>query len=489
MLALLRLQPAPSPRVLARAFSAAAQQDVVIVGGGPGGYVAAIKAAQLGLKVTCVEKRGSLGGTCLNVGCIPSKALLHSSHMYEQSVKEFSHHGIDVGSVSVNLPNMLKQKEGAVTGLTKGIEGLFAKNKVTYAKGYGKLAGANSVHVDMMDGSKKIIDTKNIIIAAGSEPIELPFLKFDEKVVVSSTGALSLTKIPKKMVLIGAGVIGLELGSVWRRLGAEVEVIEFGDRVCPGMDTEIAANFAKYLAKQGMKFRFATKVKGASVRSDGVTLIAEPVKGGADISIDADVVLVAIGRRPRTEEMELEKFGVKLDERKRVVVGEHLQTSVKGIYAIGDCIAGPMLAHKAEEEGIAVAEHLAGKHGHVNYDVIPGVVYTHPEVASVGKTEEELKAAGIAYKKGVFPFLANSRARSNGDSDGMVKFLTDAKTDKVLGCHMIGSNAGEAIAEACLAMEYGASCEDIARTCHAHPTLSEAVKEAAMAAYDKPIHM
>jgi len=300
---------------------------------------------------------------------------------------------------------------------------------------------------------------------------------------------LSLTKIPKKMVLIGAGVIGLELGSVWRRLGAEVEVIEFGDRVCPGMDTEIATNFAKYLAKQGMKFRFSTKVKAASVRADGVTLVAEPVKGGADISIDADVVLVAIGRRPRTEDMELEKFGVKLDERKRIVVGEHLQTSVKNIYAIGDCITGPMLAHKAEEEGIAVAEHLAGKHGHVNYDVIPGVVYTHPEVASVGKTEEELKAAGIAYKKGVFPFLANSRARSNGDSDGMVKFLTDAKTDKVLGCHMIGSNAGEAIAEACLAMEYGASCEDIARTCHAHPTLSEAVKEAAMAAYDKPIHM
>lgn len=442
-------------------------------------------------------------------------------------MKEFSHHGIDVGSVSVNLPNMLKQKEGAVTGLTKGIEGLFAKNKVTYAKGYGKLAGANSVHVDMMDGSKKIIDTKNIIIAAGSEPIELPFLKFDEKVVVSSTGALSLTKIPKKMVLIGAGVIGLELGSVWRRLGAEVEVIEFGDRVCPGMDTEIASNFAKCVRRRffcpcfvtlcgqvprqaghevplrhqgaiarvvcvharACRQRVCAQVKAASVRSDGVTLIAEPVKGGADISIDADVVLVAIGRRPRTEEMDLEKFGVKLDERKRVVVGEHLQTSVKGIYAIGDCIAGPMLAHKAEEEGIAVAEHLAGKHGHVNYDVIPGVVYTHPEVASVGKTEEELKAAGIAYKKGVFPFLANSRARSNGDSDGMVKFLTDAKTDKVLGCHMIGSNAGEAIAEACLAMEYGASCEDIARTCHAHPTLSEAVKEAAMAAYDKPIHM
>jgi len=484
----------PAARVLPallsrRGFAAAAEEDdVIVVGGGPGGYVAAIKAGQLGMKVTCVEKRGSLGGTCLNVGCIPSKALLHSSHMYESANHEFKDHGIEVKGVKANIPQMLKQKSDAVKGLTQGVEGLLKKNKVKYVKGYGRLTDKNTVQVDGLDGKPVTLKAKNIVIASGSEPIELPFLPFDEKVVVSSTGALDIEKVPKKMVVIGAGVIGLELGSVWRRLGAEVEVIEFGSRVCPGLDLEVGKNFTKCLKNQGMDFRFDAKVTGADIRKNGVTLKGESVKNGEKFEVDADVVLVAIGRRARTEDMNLEQIGVKLDKFKRVEITDDFKSSVPGVYAIGDCVKGAMLAHKAEEEGIAVIENLAGKHGHVNYEAIPGVIYTHPEVATVGKTEEELKEAGIEYSKGVFPFLANSRARTNADTDGLVKFLADKKTDRILGVHMVGSNAGEAIAEAVLALEYGASCEDVARTCHAHPTLSEAVKEAAMAAYDKPIH-
>jgi len=462
--------------------------DLVVVGGGPGGYVAAIKAAQLGLKVACVESRGTLGGTCLNVGCIPSKALLHSSHMLHQAQHDFKTHGIKVSDVQVDLPQMMVNKANAVTGLTKGIEGLFKKNKVTYVKGFGKLKSASEVQVDLLAGGSETLSTKKILLATGSEPSPLPGLEIDEKTIITSTGALSLEKIPEHLVVIGAGVIGLEMGSVWGRLGSKVTVVEYLDRITPGLDNELASSFKKILERQGFKFQMSTKVKGATKSNGKVILKLEPASGGAESSLDADVVLVAVGRRPFTEGLGLDKVGVKTNKRGFIEIDEHYKTNVDGVYAIGDCVPGPMLAHKAEDEGIACAEILAGQAGHVNYNVIPGVIYTHPEVASVGKTEEELKAAQIPYTVGKFPNLANSRARTNGETDGFVKILSHKETDQVLGIHIIGPNAGEMIAEGCLAMEYGASSEDIARTCHAHPTLSEGFREAAMSAYGKPIH-
>lgn len=474
--------------------AAGGEQDLVVIGGGPGGYVAAIKAAQLGLSVTCVEKRGSLGGTCLNVGCIPSKALLHSSHLYEDANQSFSKHGIDInGGVSVNIPAMMKHKTSSVNGLTKGIEGLFKKNKITYVKGSGSLSTPNTVDVQLLDGGNSTINAKNIIIATGSEVATLPSVPIDEETIVSSTGALALDKVPQKMVVIGGGVIGLEMGSVWRRLGAEVTVVEFLDRIVPGVDTEIANTFLKILKKQKMKFKLGTKVVASKKEGDKVILDLEASKGGEPESLEADIVLVATGRRPHTDKLGLDKAGVEMDDRGRVHVDSSYRTNIPNVYAIGDVVKGPMLAHKAEDEGLVAAEIIAGVgEGHINYDCIPGVIYTHPEVATVGKTEEDLKEAGTDYAKGVFPFQANSRARTNdvgGDfAQGMVKVLTDKKTDRVLGMHIVGPNAGELIAEGVLAMEYGASSEDIARTCHAHPTLSEATREAAMAAHGKPIH-
>lgn len=463
------------------------QFDVVVIGGGPGGYVAAIRAAQLGLKVACVEKRGSLGGTCLNVGCIPSKALLQSSEVYEEILHGAEKHGVECGNVTLDLAAMLKRKDKVVEDLCKGIEGLFKKNKVAYFKGLGTLLSATQVQVE---GENSVtLTAKNIIIATGSDVMPLPGVTIDEKQIVSSTGALSLNEVPKKLIVIGGGYIGLEMGSVWRRLGAEVTVVEFLDTIVPAMDAEIARNLHKTLEKQGMKFRLGTKVTAAVTGEKGVSLTVEPSKGGEQEIMEADIVLVSIGRKPHTDKLGLDTVGVKRDNRGRIEVNNHFETSVKGIYAIGDVIAGPMLAHKAEEEGVAAAEIIAGQAGHVNYDAIPGVVYTWPEVATVGKTEEELKATAIAYKVGKFPFLANSRARAVGDTDGLVKILACSKTDRVLGVHIIGPDAGTLIAEAVLALEYGASSEDIARTCHAHPTLNEAVKEAALAVEGRAIHM
>lgn len=458
--------------------------DLIVIGAGPGGYVAAIKAAQLGMKVACVEKRGTLGGTCLNVGCIPSKALLHSSEMYEETVKHAAEHGIKTGKVTFDLKTMLKRKDDVVDGLTKGIEGLFKKNKVEWLKGAGKITARGEVTV-----GKTKYATKNILIATGSDVMPLPGVEVDEKVIVSSTGALELSAVPKKLVVIGGGVIGLELGSVWRRLGSEVEVIEFLDRITPGMDNELAKQFQRTLEKQGMVFRLGHKVTAAKKSGGSVSLTVEPAKGGKAETVTADVVLVCIGRKAYTEGLGLKEVGVKLDDRGRVEVDGHFQSSVPGIYAIGDVIKGPMLAHKAEDEGVAAAEFMAGQKPHINYDAIPSVVYTWPEVASVGRTEEQLKEAGIEYKAGKFPFMANSRGRSVGQTEGFVKILADAKTDEVYGVHIIGPDAGTLIAEAALAMEYRASSEDIARTCHAHPTLNEAVKEAALATFAKPIHM
>lgn len=456
--------------------------DVIVIGGGPGGYVAAIRAAQLGLKTACVEKRGALGGTCLNVGCIPSKALLESSEKFEDATHAFAAHGIDA-KVSLNLKNMMKRKDDVVESLTKGIEGLFKKNKVTYIKGHGTITGATEVTVE---GTK--YTTKNIIIATGSDVTPLPGITIDEKQIVSSTGALALSSVPKKLVVIGAGVIGLELGSVWRRLGAEVQVIEYLDRITPGIDNEVSKQFQKILEKQGIQFKLASKVTSAKAGKQ-VELSVEPAAGGAAETIKADVVLVAVGRRPYTASLGLESVGIQTDKRGFIEVNGHLQSSVPSIYAIGDVITGPMLAHKAEEEGVLVAEYIAGQKPHINYDAIPGVVYTWPEVATVGKTEEQLKESGVEYKVGKFPFLANSRGRSSGQTDGFVKILADAKTDEVYGVHIIGPHAGTMIAEAVLAMEFGASSEDIARTCHAHPTLNEAVKEAALAVSGRAIHI
>ncbi|KAI9313392.1 dihydrolipoyl dehydrogenase [Dichotomocladium elegans] len=458
------------------------EYDVVVIGGGPGGYPAAIKAAQQGLKVACIEKRGTLGGTCLNVGCIPSKAMLNNSHMYHETKHGLKSRGIDVGDVKLNLANMHKARVKAVTGLTRGVEFLFKKYGVDYVKGTGKFRTANEIEVAGLDGSESVVKGKNIIIATGSEATPIPGIPFDEKRIVSSTGALELAEVPKKMVVIGAGVIGLELGSVWSRLGAEVTVVEYLDAIGAGMDPELAKNFHKILSKQGLKFKMGTKVNNAEVVGDKVKVDIEAAKGGNAETIEADVCLVSIGRKPYTEGLGLENVGVELDNRGRVVIDSEFKTNVPNIRCIGDVTFGPMLAHKAEDEGFAVSEMLATGHGHVNYDVIPSVIYTHPEVAWVGKNEKELKDAGIKYRVGTYPFVANSRARTNDDTDGMVKVLVDAETDRMLGVHIIGPNAGEMIAEAGLALEYGASGEDVARTCHAHPTLSEAFKEACMLA-------
>lgn len=431
-----------------------------------------------------------MGGTCLNVGCIPSKALLHSSHLYEHAHKDFAQHGISVENVKIDVPKMIENKNKAVKGLTGGIEMLFRKNKVDYIKGFGKLAGPNSINVALNEGGNKTIEAKNIVLAVGSEPTPLPPVPVDNAAmkIVDSTGALNISQTPKKMVVIGGGVIGLEMGSVWNRLGTEVTVVEFADTITPGIDKEITAAFLKSLKKQGLKFMLSTKVTKSEVNGDNVTLTVEPSAGGSVATIDADIVLVSTGRRPFTKNIGLEELGIETDKIGRIKVDHHFKTKVPSIFAIGDAIDGPMLAHKAEEEGIACVENIAGFAGHVNYDVIPGVIYTHPEVAAVGQTEEQLKKAGIAYNKGTFPFQANSRARASGDSEGLVKILADKETDKILGIHIIGPNAGEMIAEGVLAMEYGASSEDVARTCHAHPTLSEAFKEACMATYDKAIH-
>lgn len=460
--------------------------DVVVIGGGPGGYVAAIKAAQLGLKVACVEKRGTLGGTCLNVGCIPSKALLQSSHKYEEA-SHMADHGVEVGSVKLNLAKMMERKTKVVSTLCSGIEGLFLKNKVTYIKGHASFISASEI---LVKGEKEEkIRAKNTVIATGSDVAHIPGITVDEKQIVSSTGALELTKVPAKLIVIGGGYIGLEMSSVWSRLGAEVTVVEYADRIVATMDSDISKEFKKLLEKQGIKFKLATKVISAKASTNGVEVVLEPAAGGDKETHSVDVVLVSVGRRPYTDALGLENIGVKPDERGKLVVNSKLQTNVPNVYAIGDVIYGPMLAHKAEEEGVAVAEIIAGQHGHVNYDAIPGVVYTHPEVASVGKTEDELKKAGVEYNVGKFPFLANSRARANGDTDGFVKILADKKTDQILGAHIIGANAGELIQEIVVGMEFKAAAEDIARTSHGHPGLSEAVKEAAMATYFKPIHM
>jgi dihydrolipoamide dehydrogenase len=462
--------------------------DLVVIGGGPGGYVAAIRAAQLGMHVACVEKRGSLGGTCLNVGCIPSKALLQSSHHYETANKEFESHGIKTTGLEVDLQAMLQRKQKVVEDLTKGIEFLFKKNKVTYIQGTAVLAGSGKIDITLLDGGEQELTASNILIATGSDVAPLPGVEIDEKQIISSTGALSLDKIPSSMIVIGGGVIGLELGSVWRRLGAEVTVVEFLDTLLPGMDMDVRKQIQRTMKKQKMKIKLSSKVTGASKDENSVSLTVESLKKGESETLQADVVLVAIGRIPYTSGLGLDDVGVTTDEKGFIQVDDHFKTSVEGVYAIGDVIGGAMLAHKAEEEGVAIAELLAGKPGHVNYKAIPGVVYTWPEVASVGRSEDGLKRDGIAYNVGKFPFSANSRARASGDSEGFVKILADAESDKVLGVHMVGPGAGELIAEAVSVMEFGGSAEDIARTCHAHPCLSEAVKEAALDVDGRAIH-
>lgn len=460
--------------------------DVVVVGGGPGGYVCAIRAAQLGFKVACVEKRSALGGTCLNVGCIPSKALLAASEKYEEAKHGLAKFGIKVGGVELDLPGMLSHKDKVVKENTGGIEFLFKKNKIAWLKGAGRITAPNTVEVE---GVGTITASKAIVIATGSEVTPLPGIEIDEQKIVSSTGALELPEVPKRLVVIGGGVIGLELGSVWGRLGAQVTVVEFLDRILPTMDGEVSKQMQRILGKQGMTFKLGSKVTGAKVTNTGVTLSVEPAAGGTAEEVEADVVLVAIGRRAFTNGLGLDAVGVEMDNRGRVKIGKHFETNVPGIYAIGDVVEGPMLAHKAEEEGVALAELLAGQAGHVNHDLVPGVVYTWPEVAAVGKTEEELKAAGVAYKAGKFPFTANGRARASGTTDGFVKILADARTDKVLGVHMVGPNVSEMVAELAVAMEFSASAEDIARTCHAHPTLSEVTKEAALAVDGRALHI
>ena len=463
--------------------------DVVVIGGGPGGYVAAIRAAQLGMRTACVEMRSTLGGTCLNVGCIPSKALLQSSEKFAEAEHALAAHGVTLGKVGLDLATMLARKDKVVGENVRGVEYLFRKNKVTWIKGAGRIAGPNAVEVASGGGKSDTLQAKAIVIATGSDVVRLPGIEIDEKRIVSSTGALVLDSVPKRLVVIGAGYIGLELGSVWGRLGSEVTVVEFLDRICPGMDAEVARHLQRTLQKQGFTFRLGTKVASAKASGKSVTLALEPAQGGAGEEIAADAVLVSVGRRPYTDGLGLESAGVALDEKKRVRVDGQFRTNIPGIFAIGDVIAGPMLAHKAEEEGSAVAEIIAGQKPHIDYDAIPAVVYTQPEVASVGKSEEDLKAAGVAYAIGKFPFTANARARCNGDTEGFVKILADAVTDRVLGVHIIGADAGTMIAEAALAMEFGASSEDIARTCHAHPTLPEAVKEAALAVAKRAIHI
>ena len=463
--------------------------DVVIIGGGPGGYVCAIKAAQLGLKTACVENRGTLGGTCLNVGCIPSKALLSSSEEFDKVSHHLAAHGITAEKIGLDLGKMLGRKDKVVADFTKGVEFLFKKYKVTYLKGTGRLLGGGRVEVLSQPGQGETVSAKHIVIATGSEPTPLPGIAIDEKKIVSSTGALTLEKVPNHLVVIGAGVIGLELGSVWRRLGAKVTVVEFLDRITPTMDVEIGQQFQKVLTKQGLAFKLSTKVTGVKPNGDAFDVTIEPSKGGAAETMQADIVLVAIGRRPYVSGVGLEMAGVERDDKGRVKTDGHFKTNIPGIYAIGDVIAGPMLAHKAEEEGVALAEMLAGQAGHVNYDTCPNIVYTAPELASVGKTEEELKAAGIDYKIGKFPFLANGRAKAAGETDGLVKLLADAKTDRLLGAHILGPNAGTMIHECVMAMEFAGSAEDVARAFHGHPTHSEAIKEAALAIVSSTIHL
>ena len=460
--------------------------QVVVIGGGPGGYVCAIRLAQLGLKTACIESRGSLGGTCLNIGCIPSKSLLNLSEEFHK-VQNLSNKGIEIGEVKLNLSKMMKSKDKAVTILTKGVEFLLKKNKVTYFKGLGSFKSQNEISIKDDKNKETIIQSEKTIIATGSIPVSLPGIAFDEKKIVSSTGALKLEKVPKKMVVVGGGYIGLEMGSVWSRLGAEVHVVEFLDHITPGMDREISNEFMKILKKQGIKFHMQHKVEKIK-KNNSAVIVSTKDKDKNLTDFECDVVLISVGRKPNTIGLNLDKIGVQLDEKNRVKTNKNFQTNINNIYAIGDVITGPMLAHKAEDEGIAVAEIIAGQSGHVNYDTIPGVVYTTPEVASIGKTEEQLKEKNIQYKIGKFSFMANSRAKAIDDAEGFVKILADEKTDKVLGAHLIGPHAGELIAEIGIAMEFGASSEDIARTCHAHPTFSEAVKEAALSVDKRAIH-
>ena len=464
--------------------------DLIVIGSGPGGYECAIRAAQLGLKTAVVEKWATFGGTCLNIGCIPSKAMLHASELYEEAGDKFAQMGIKVGKPTADLAALLKYKEQNVDANVKGVAFLFKKNKIDTFRGVGRIIAPSAVEVKADDGNAQTLETKNIVIATGSDVASLPGIDIDEKLVVSSTGALDLAKVPQKLLIVGAGIIGLELGSVWRRLGAEVTIVEFLDRILPGIDGETARQFHRLLQKRGIAFKLSSKVTAVDSSGKMLKVRVEPAAdGGAPETIGADIVLVAIGRVPYTEGLGLEAVGVKKDNRGRVVVDPHYRTSVAGIYAIGDVIAGPMLAHKAEDEGVAAAEIIAGMAGHVNYDVIPNVVYTSPEIATVGKTEEDLKDAGVAYNVGKFPFTANARARAILSTDGFVKILADAKTDRVLGVHILGPDAGTIIAEAAMAMEFGASSEDIARTCHAHPTLNEAVKEAALAVAKRAINI
>ncbi|WP_321395229.1 dihydrolipoyl dehydrogenase [Emcibacter sp.] len=463
--------------------------DVVVIGGGPGGYVAAIRAAQLGLKTACVEKRGALGGTCLNVGCIPSKALLHASELFEEAEHGMEKFGIKTGKVSLDLDVMMEHKSKTVSDLTNGIAFLFKKNKIDYLEGTGNVKAAGEVLVTLNKGGKETLKTKNIIIATGSDVASLPGIDIDEKQVISSTGALSLPKVPKHLVVIGGGVIGLELGSVWRRLGAEVTVVEYLDRITPEMDGEVSKNFQRLLKKQGMNFKTSSKVTEVKKTKTTVTVTVEPAAGGDAEKIKCDAVLVSVGRRPYTDGLGLKEAGVNMTDRGQVEIDDHFQTNVPGIYAIGDVVRGAMLAHKAEDEGVAVAEVIAGYAGHVNYDAIPGVIYTMPEVAAVGKTEEQLKKDGVDYAVGKFPMSVNSRAKANGQTDGFVKILTDKATDKVVGAHIIAADAGNMIAELALAVEKGLTAEDLAYTSHAHPTEMEAVREAAMGTEGRAIHM
>ncbi|MDT6939638.1 dihydrolipoyl dehydrogenase [Brucella pseudogrignonensis] len=465
--------------------------DVVVIGTGPGGYVAAIKAAQLGLSVAVVEKRKTFGGTCLNVGCIPSKALLHASEVFAEAGHSFDALGVEISKPKLNLEKMMAHKDATVKSNTSGVEFLFKKNKITAFIGTGKIVAKGKVSVTAEDGSVQEIEAKNIIIATGSDVAGIPGVKvdIDEKVILSSTGAIALDKVPEHLVVVGGGVIGLELGSVWARLGAKVTVVEYLDKVLGAMDGEVSKQFQRLLEKQGIAFKLSAKVTGVEKSAKGAKVTFEPVKGGDAETIETDAVLISTGRRPYTDGLGLQEAGVSVDDRGRVAIDGHWRTNIEGIYAIGDVVQGPMLAHKAEDEGIAVAEIIAGQAGHVNFDVIPSVVYTQPEVASVGKTEEELKAAGVEYKIGKFPFTANGRARAMQHTDGFVKILADKATDRVLGAHILGYNAGEMIHELAVLMEFGGSSEDLARTCHAHPTMSEAVRESALATFAKPIHM
>lgn len=463
--------------------------DLIVIGGGPGGYVAAIRAAQLGLSVACVEKRATLGGTCLNIGCIPSKALLSSSEKFTEAEHALAAHGVKVSGVKLDLPAMMAHKDTVVADNTKGVDFLFKKNKIDRFVGTGRIAAAGKVEVTPDKGDAQTLDTKAILIATGSDSMPLPGIEIDEERIVTSTGALTLSQVPKHLVVVGAGAIGLEMGSVWGRLGAKVTVVEFLDRITPGMDGEIAKHFQRILKKQGFDFRLGTKVTAAEKLKTKIKLTVEAAAGGDEDTLDCDVVLVAIGRRPYTDGLGLEAMGVETDNRGFITIDANYQTNVEGIFAIGDCVPGPMLAHKAEDEGVACAEIIAGETGHVNYDAIPAIVYTWPEVASVGQTEEQLKDAGIDYKVGKFPFSANGRARAANDTDGFVKLLADANTDQVLGAHILGPDAGTLIHEIVVGMEFGAAAEDIARTCHGHPTLSEAIKEAALAVAGRTIHI